>query len=229
MFRKLIYLLSGIVLLLVLLCGASYYYFVKRPLPKLEGEIRIKGLHAPVQVLRDSWGVPHIYAEDEHDLFMAQGFVQAQDRLWQMESNRRLASGRLSELIGPPSLELDRLVRTLGVMRAARREVASYNPSDLNRLNAFAAGVNAFIEHRKDSLPLEFRLLNVTPEPWRPEDSIAWAKMMALLGHLLPILLPELILPYLMNSQHPARLAQFHALLHCLSAARVFPVRYHKS
>jgi penicillin amidase len=182
MFRKLIYLLSGIVLLLVLLCGASYYYFVKRPLPKLEGEIRIKGLHAPVQVLRDSWGVPHIYAEDEHDLFMAQGFVQAQDRLWQMESNRRLASGRLSELIGPPTLELDRLVRTLGVMRAARREVASYNPSDLNRLNAFAAGVNAFIEHRKDSLPLEFRLLNVRPEPWRPEDSIAWAKMMALLG-----------------------------------------------
>ncbi len=182
MFRKLIYLLSGIVLLLVLLCGASYYYFVKLPLPKMEGEIQIRGLHAPVKVLRDSWGVPHIYAENERDLFMAQGFVQAQDRLWQMEGNRRLAAGRLSELIGPPTLGLDRLVRTLGIMRAARREVASYNASDLKRLNAFAAGVNAFIDHRKDSLPLEFRLLNVVPEPWRPEDSIAWAKMMALLG-----------------------------------------------
>jgi penicillin amidase len=182
MFRKLITFLAGIVLLMVLVCGASYYYFVKLPLPQTEGEMRIKGLHAPVKVYRDQWGVPHIYAENEHDLFMAQGFVQAQDRLWQMESNRRLASGRLSELIGPPTLELDRLVRTLGVMRAARRELATYNGLDLNRLNAFAEGVNAFIDHRKGSLPLEFRLLKVVPEPWRPEDSIAWAKMMALLG-----------------------------------------------
>ena len=182
MLRKLIYLLSGIVLLLVLLCGASYYYFVKLPLPKTEGEIQIRGLHAPVKVLRDSWGVPHIYAEDEHDLFMAQGFVQAQDRLWQMESNRRLAAGRLSELIGPMTLPLDRLVRTLGLMRAARREVASYDARHLKVLNAFAAGVNAFIDYRKGRLPLEFPLLKVAPEPWRPEDSLAWAKMMALFG-----------------------------------------------
>ena len=113
---------------------------------------------------------------------MAQGFVQAQDRLWQMESNRRLAAGRLSELIGPLTLGLDRLVRTLGVMRAARREVATYDASHLKLLNAFAAGVNAFIDLRKGRLPLEFRLLNVTPEPWRPEDSLAWSKMMALFG-----------------------------------------------
>ncbi|MGD8229085.1 MAG: penicillin acylase family protein [Desulfobacteraceae bacterium] len=182
MLRKLIYVLSGIVLLVFLLCGASYYYFVKRPLPKMEGEIQIRGFHAPVKVFRDSWGVPHIYAEDEHDLFMAQGFVQAQDRLWQMESNRRLAAGRLSELIGPMTLPLDRLVRTLGLMRAARRELASYDARHLKLLNAFAAGVNAFIDYRKGCLPLEFRLLKVVPEPWRPEDSIAWAKMMALFG-----------------------------------------------
>ena len=182
MLRKLIYLLAGIVLLVVLVCGAGYYYFVKLPLPQMEGEIQIRGLHAPVKVLRDTYGVPHIYAEDEHDLFMAQGFVQAQDRLWQMESNRRLAAGRLSEIIGPPTLPLDRLVRTLGVMRAARREVAAYDASHLKLVNAFAAGVNAFIDHSKDHLPLEFRLLKVVPEPWRPEDSIAWAKMMALLG-----------------------------------------------
>jgi penicillin amidase len=182
MFKKLIYLLAGIVLLVVLVCGAGYYYFVKLPLPKMEGEIQIKGLHAPVKVFRDLWGVPHIYAENEHDLFMAQGFVQAQDRLWQMESNRRLAAGRLSELIGPVTLGLDRLVRTFGVMRAARREVASYDADHLKLLNAFASGVNTFIDHRKGSLPLEFRLLKVFPEPWRPEDSLAWAKMMALFG-----------------------------------------------
>ncbi|MGD9321980.1 MAG: penicillin acylase family protein, partial [Desulfobacteraceae bacterium] len=182
MLKKLIYLLAGIVLLVVLVCGAGYYYFVKLPLPKTDGEIQIKGLHAPVKVFRDPWGVPHIYAENEHDLFMAQGFVQAQDRLWQMESNRRLAAGRLSELVGPLALGLDRLVRSLGVMRAARREVATYDASHLKLVNAFATGVNAFIDHRKGRLPLEFRLLKVVPEPWRPEDSIAWAKMMALLG-----------------------------------------------
>ncbi|NNG08359.1 MAG: penicillin acylase family protein [Desulfobacteraceae bacterium] len=182
MLKKLIYLLAGVVLLLVLLCTGGYYYFVKLPLPETDGEIQIKGLHAPVKVLRDRWGVPHIYAENQHDLFMAQGFVQAQDRLWQMESNRRLAAGRLSELIGPLTLGLDRLVRTLGVMRAARREVASYDASHLKILNAFAAGVNAFIDHKKGRLPLEFRLLNVVPEPWRPEDTLAWSKMMALFG-----------------------------------------------
>ncbi len=182
MLKKLIYLLAGIVLLVLLLCGASYYYFVKLPLPKTEGEIQIKGLRAPVRVFRDRWGVPHIYAENEHDLFMAQGFVQAQDRLWQMESNRRLAAGRLSEIIGPPTLGLDRLVRTLGVMRAARREVASYDTHTLRILNAFSEGINAFIDHRKGRLPLEFRLLKVDPDPWHPDDSIAWAKMMALFG-----------------------------------------------
>ncbi|UCB50946.1 MAG: penicillin acylase family protein, partial [Deltaproteobacteria bacterium] len=149
MFKKLIYLLAGVFLLVIVLCGAGYYYFVRLPLPKTEGEIRINGLHAPVKVFRDRWGVPHIYAENDHDLFMAQGFVQAQDRLWQMESNRRLAAGRLSEIIGPPTIALDCLVRTLGLMRAARREVASYDASHLKILNAFTEGINAFIDHRK--------------------------------------------------------------------------------
>lgn len=182
MFKKLIYILAGLVLLVVLVCGAGYYYFVKLPLPKTDGEIEIKGLHEPVKVFRDRWGVPHIYAKNEHDLFMAQGFVQAQDRLWQMESSRRLAAGRLSEILGPLTLGLDRLLRTLGLMRAARLELASYDTSHLEILKAFAEGVNAFIDQSKGRLPFEFRLLKVAPEPWRPEDSIAWAKMMALLG-----------------------------------------------
>ena len=128
------------------------------------------------------WGVPHIYADNEHDLFMAQGFVQAQDRLWQMEANRRLAAGRLSEVIGQEAVEVDRLLRTLGVMRAAERELASCDASSMKILRAFSQGVNAFIDSRKNRLPVEFRLLGLTPEPWRPEDSLAWAKVMALLG-----------------------------------------------
>ena len=180
--KKLIIALGGFCLLIVLISATGYYYFVRMPLPMTEGELQIRGLKAPVKVLRDEWGVPHIYAANQHDLFFAQGFVQAQDRLWQMETNRRVGAGRLSEVIGPEALETDKLLRTLGLMRAARREVASYDASSLKILRAFSEGVNAFIESRGDSLPIEFRLAGIRPEPWRPEDSIAWAKVMALLG-----------------------------------------------
>jgi penicillin amidase len=182
MTKKLIIILGGCCLLLILISVTSYYYFIRLPLPLTDGELRVEGLKAPVRVLRDEWGVPHIYAANQHDLFFAQGFVQAQDRLWQMETNRRVGAGRLSEVIGPEALETDKLLRTLGLMRAARSEVASYDDSSLRILQAYSEGVNAFIESRRDRLPIEFRLAGVSPEPWRPEDSIAWAKVMALLG-----------------------------------------------
>ncbi|MBW2035088.1 MAG: penicillin acylase family protein, partial [Deltaproteobacteria bacterium] len=180
--KKLIIALGGFCLLIVLISATGYYYFVRMPLPVTEGELRVEGLKTPVRVLRDEWGVPHIYAANQHDLFFAQGFVQAQDRLWQMETNRRIGAGRLSEVIGPEALETDKLLRTLGLMRAASREVASYDVSSIKILQAFSEGVNAFIETRGDRLPIEFRLAGIRPEPWRPEDSIAWAKVMALLG-----------------------------------------------
>lgn len=181
-FRKLI-LAAGSLFVLVILCvAAAYYYLVKLPLPQTEGELRAPGLHAAVTVYRDRWGTPHLYASDEHDLFWAQGFVQAQDRLWQMEANRRLAAGRLSEIIGDKALPMDRLMRTFGVMRAARRELAAYNDVDRNTLDAFADGVNAYIQSRSGRLPLEFRLLGFKPEPWLPEHSIGWGKVMALFG-----------------------------------------------
>jgi penicillin amidase len=182
MFRKMAIFFGALILVVFVLVGAAYYYLIKLPLPLTDGELPIKGLRAPVKVFRDRWGVPHIYATDEHDLFLAQGFVQAQDRLWQMETNRRLASGRLSEILGPKTLELDRFLRTLGFMRAAAREVASYDTSSMEILHAFSDGVNAFIESRKGRLPMEFKLLKVQPEPWRPEDSMAWGKVMAYQG-----------------------------------------------
>ena len=182
MLKKLIWLFGILILVVVLISAGGYYYTIRLPLPLTEGKLKLKGLQAKVKVLRDLWGVPHIYAANEHDLFMAQGFVQAQDRLWQMETNRRVAAGRLSEIIGPDTIETDRLLRTFGLMSAAQREVATYDETSLDILRAFSEGVNAFIESKKNRLPIEFRLLKVIPEPWRPEHSIAWAKVLALLG-----------------------------------------------
>ena len=117
MLKKLSLFLGILVSVVVLIFAGGYYYFILMPLPVTEGELKLKGFQGKVKVLRDRWGMPHIYAANEHDLFMAQGFVQAQDRLWQMETNRRVAAGRLSEIIGPDTLEVDRLLRTLGFMR----------------------------------------------------------------------------------------------------------------
>ncbi len=182
MVKKLVFGSAALVFIVIVLWGAMYYYFIRLPLPQVSGEIQVTGLNGPVRVMRDRWGVPHIYANDVHDLLFAQGFVQAQDRLWQMEANRRLASGRLSEVLGEKTLELDRWMRTLGLMRAAEREVAVSDAEARDLLQAFADGVNAYLEGRKGRLPVEFRLLGIKPEPWRPADSIAWAKMMAFSG-----------------------------------------------
>lgn len=182
MARKLIIALAALLLLLCLVAAGAYYYCVRRPLPRTEGALRVTGLEAPVQVLRDPWGVPHIYAQNNHDLMLAQGFVQAQDRLWQMEINRRVAAGRLSEIIGEELLPVDRLLRAFGMARAARRELAHCRPEETALLSAYVDGVNAFIQTHLDRLPLEFRVLGVVPEPWRPEDTLGWAKVMALQG-----------------------------------------------
>jgi len=182
MVKKLVFGLAVLVSLIIILCAAAYYYFIRLPLPQLNGEVQVTGLNGPVKVVRDRWGVPHIYANDEHDLLFAQGFVQAQDRLWQMEANRRLAAGRLSEVIGEKTLEVDRWMRTIGLMRAAEREVAASDAKTRELLQTFADGVNAYMERQKGRLPVEFRVLGIEPAPWRPADSIAWAKMMAFSG-----------------------------------------------
>lgn len=182
MLKKLIYILGAILLVLVVLLIGAYYYLIKLPLPVTSGEIKLQDLQAPVEVLRDPWGVPHIYAKSNHDLLFTQGFVHAQDRLWQMEINRRLAAGRLSEVVGPEAIHVDRLLRTFGIMRAAHKEMATLNEDEKRLLQAYTNGVNAYIESQKNRLPLEFRVLGVHPESWRPEDTIGWAKVMAFLG-----------------------------------------------
>lgn len=166
---------------LLLLAVAGGYAVARRSLPRVSGELVLPGLRAPVTVYRDEWGVPHIEAQNEHDLYMAQGYVVAQDRLFQMDLTRRAAAGRLAEVIGPSQLETDKFFRALNLRRAAEASVQSYGPWARELLEAYAAGVNAFIAEAKaqNRLPVEFLLLGYEPEPWSPVDSALIGKIMA--------------------------------------------------
>lgn len=177
--RRLALLLLSLLLLIPLGLGAFGYYLARSALPQLAGAASAPGLGAAVEVLRDERGVPHIYAGSEHDLFFAQGYITAQDRLWQMEVNRRTAWGRLAEVFGEAGLEADRLFRTFGLGRAARAEEALLSPEERGLLQAYADGVNAYVRSQNGTLPWEFRLLLVGFEPWQPVDSLAWAKLLA--------------------------------------------------
>ena len=142
-------------------------------LSPIAGEFRIPGLRADVQVLRDRWGVPHIYAQNVDDLFMAQGYVMAQDRLWQMEMWRRQREGRMAEILGPSAVARDRTARLLryrGPMDD--REWTSYHPDGKRIFTAYAAGINAFIAERASNLPIEFKLTGITPTPWTAETVV---------------------------------------------------------
>ncbi|MBI1943691.1 MAG: penicillin acylase family protein [Betaproteobacteria bacterium] len=163
--------------LLALLAIGAFLY-LRQSLPRIDGEARLAGLAAPVEVLRDRYGIPHIFAASLEDASFALGYVHAQDRLWQMEVNRRLGAGRLAEVVGAGALETDRFLRTLGVRRAAEANLKSLDAETLRLLEAYAAGVNAFLAS-DPVLPPEFWLTGARPEPWTPVDSVAWTKMMA--------------------------------------------------
>ncbi|MFH1764828.1 MAG: penicillin acylase family protein [Gemmatimonadota bacterium] len=142
-------------------------------LPQIEGEISLPGLEGEVEIFRDPWGVPHIYAQKLDDLFFAQGFVQAQDRLWQMEMYRRTGEGRLSEILGPEAIPHDRLARLLRYRGPWNdEEFSSYHPEGRRILEAFARGVNAYIDHAGDDLPVEFALTGIRPERWSAETPL---------------------------------------------------------
>lgn len=163
--------------------AALRFLVVPQAFPQVEGAISLPGLSAPVEVYRDSMGIPHIYASSEHDLLMAQGFVHAQDRFWQMEFQRRVGSGRLSEVLGEAALPQDRYIRTVGWHRTAALEAEALEGRDRELLEAYAAGVNAYLETHPGSKGLEFTLLGLTgvdfdPEPWTPIDTLAWGKVL---------------------------------------------------
>ena len=157
---------------------------VRRCWPQTNGTVQVDGLESEVSVVRDDWGIPHIYASDAHDLFFAQGYIHAQDRFWQMEFWRRIGSGRLSEILGESALDQDRFIRTVGWHRAAQRDVEQMDEESRGVLEAYAEGVNAYVSTHQGSLGLEFAVLGLTGtavdiEPWTPVNTISWGKVMA--------------------------------------------------
>lgn len=164
-------------IVLIVVCTAAWW-LVYRPLAELDGTISLPGLHKEVTVERDNWGVPHIRAASLEDAVEAQGYVMAQDRLWQLDLMRRASRGQLSEIVGPLALKSDRQFRTFGFSRAAERDFAAMDEDSRALLTAYARGVNRFIDQHQKNLPLEFFLLNYKPQPWQPTDSLVIAGYM---------------------------------------------------
>ncbi|MGQ9630872.1 MAG: penicillin acylase family protein [bacterium] len=152
---------------------------VRRTFPSINGSIAMPSLKKPVMIYRDGYGIPHIVAENEDDLFFAAGYVAAQDRLWQMDLTRRSGRGTLSEIFGRDLLNTDRFIRTMGFARTSEEEAKLLSPTMKDVMERYADGVNAFIEGNPKRLPIEFRILGYRPEPWKPADSILVGKLMS--------------------------------------------------
>ena len=167
------------VVCLAIAWGASYHY-LRRSLPEIDGQVSVSGLSSPVEIIRDSDAIPHIFASNVPDALFGLGYAHAQDRLWQMEFQRRVGHGRLSEIFGAAAVSQDRFLRTVGFGRSARSAWDRMPEWAQAQVNAYVAGVNAFIAtHHGAGLPPEFTLLRFEPEPWSGVDVVVWVKMMA--------------------------------------------------
>jgi len=170
---------------LIIVVGVAIFILSRQSFPQIEGSIALPGLNAQVEVIRDSNGIPHIYASNEHDLFMAQGYVHAQDRFFQMDLWRHTGSGRLAEMFGKSQVETDKFLRTMGWARVAAEELKIADPSMLSALGNYAKGVNAYLaDHKGSKLSFEYVILSLlapdySPEPWTPLHTATWAKVMA--------------------------------------------------
>jgi len=161
-----------VILLLASVAVLAGWWMMRQSLPQLDGSLSLPGLKQAVQIDRDNFGVPTLTAQSMEDLLFAQGFVLAQDRLWQMDLIRRSARGQLSEILGPATVELDKENRVLGLQAVAEASVAALSIPNRVELEAYARGVNAYIATHRENLPWEFRVLDYAPEPWTPVDSV---------------------------------------------------------
>ena len=160
--------------------AAGGFLWLRGSLPEIDGQRTLTGLAAPVEVIRDAHGIPHIVAGSEEDALFALGFVHAQDRMWQMEMNRRIGAGRLCEVLGPAALDTDRLLRVLGLHHRARASLDHFSPESRRRIAAYVRGVNAWLDTRDGPLPPEFVILGFEPAPWSAADTAMWPKLMSL-------------------------------------------------
>lgn len=173
--------------LLVAAAAIAALVVIRRPYPQTDGTITAAGLQDTVEVYRDAYGVPHIYAQNEADLFFAQGYVHAQDRFWQMEFWRHQSQGRLSEMLGEQTLGIDKFLRNVGFNRAAQTHLSYYQenePMYVELLENYSRGVNAYIDENRGALASNITILGLVKgkweiEPWRPLDTVAWGVAMA--------------------------------------------------
>src|SRR5215208_1982170 len=185
-------LIGIVVLALVLVAGGAYYFrsylpntVAPKSFPKVDGEIPLAGLNAPVDVYRDTMGIPHIYATTSDDLFFTQGYVHAQDRFWQMDAWRHIGSGTLSEMFGKGQLETDTFLRTLGWRVTAEQEYEQLDAASKAIIDSYTQGVNTYLkDHDTTALSLEYAVLGLLSpdykiEPWTAINSLTWGKAMA--------------------------------------------------
>jgi penicillin amidase len=168
----------GAVLVVLLVVIGGGFLVLRTSLPMTAGQITVAGLHGNVTIARDADGIPTITAQDDDDLAFGLGFAHAQDRLFQMELQRRYGAGRLAELFGAAAVPLDTQMRVLGLYRAADAAFAKLSPQVQHGIEAYSAGVNAYLANRGLALPPEFELLRLKPEPWKPADTLVWGKLM---------------------------------------------------
>ncbi|MDP9127738.1 MAG: penicillin acylase family protein, partial [Pseudomonadota bacterium] len=172
-----------VLLVLILVSGVTACSVVGwlfwRAMPDYAGQASMPGLSDPVHIVRDEYGVPHIFAHSMYDAARALGYVHASERLFQMEMQRRAGQGRLSEILGPDGLSIDKFIRTLGLYKLAQSSFEALTPDAQKFFQAYADGVNAWLKANRKALPPEFLVLGLKPEPWQPADSIVWGKLMA--------------------------------------------------
>ena len=170
----------AVVAALVALDAALLEWYLRRSLPAAKARVRVQGIAATIEIVRDADAVPHIYAQNKLDGWFGLGYIHAQDRLWQMEYQRRFSQGRLSEVFGPASVPIDRLMRTIGVYRSAQQTWERSSEQEQAPVNAYIAGINAFLAgHGRSRLSPEWRMLRARPTQWTGPDVLAWIKMVA--------------------------------------------------
>src|SRR6476659_843432 len=197
--------LIGLLAVGAIVAGAAVY----STFPRRSGSVRVAGLSGPVRIETDALGIPTIRAGSPTEAAFGLGYVHARDRLWQMEFQRRIGSGRLSEILGDRLVETDRFLRTVGFRRAAAEGLRALSPAARAQLDAYAAGVNQYLA-TSSARPIEFRLLRITAEPYDAVDSLVWSKMMAWdLGSA--------------NSANEIRRARFAAAVGAARAAELLP------